>query len=316
VGSLVLEKLQEKGVMAGEWGPILTQLQAVRRQVLAQNIYLLSRLRSFHAALRKGGIPSIVLKGGCLLSVLYSDFGLRPLGDIDILVRKTDLDRVLDLLAREEWAIPNEKQVRFWKRHFYHLFVTSRDSFSAVLEIHWDLEKEHRHSIQLEELWERSVIFHLEGESFRRLSNEDLIIHLMIHLAHHYYNPRLIWVWDIRSLAEAASIDWNRVLARAERWRLRVPVSYTLDYVEKVFPGAIPQNILEAGKITGIRHSILKMTATPDPLHLTIPMGKSLFRLPFSLYFIEKPGDIFRFLGRNLVPKIWEWMYPSGRDSA
>ena len=304
VESLVLEKLRFRGTRGEEWDRILKELESARRQYIARNIYLLSRLREFHSFLRKAGIPLIVLKGGCLLSVLYPDFGIRPLGDVDLLIRKRDLDRVLGLLRAEGWHLPPQDRIDFWRKNFYHVQIRTPDAFSAIFEIHWDLEKEYRHDIQLEELWERSVIFQLEGEPFRRLSNEDLMLHLLIHLAHHFFRPKLIWVYDIRFLAEVASVDWSRVLARAERWRLRLPVFYSLAYVEKVFPEVLPSEVVQGAKVSWFRRGILRAASTADPLTLTLPMERALLRLPFSLYFIERSGDILKFLWRNLGPKM------------
>ena len=303
VAAVLADALQRRDPGEEGWTGIAERLLNTRRQWLARNIYLLGRLQAVQELLRRAGIPSIVLKGGCLLSVLYPDFGLRPLGDIDLLIRGRDLDRILELLGRDGWEIPSDDQQAFWRRNFYHLFVESRDAFGAVFELHWDLEKEFRHAIRLEELWERSVVFHLEGEAYRRLANEDLMIHLMTHLAHHYFRPRLIWAHDIQRLARTAKIDWNRVLARAERWRLRLPVYYAVRYVEKLFPGAIPPEVQAAARVSPIRRGLLHMVTTADPLHLTVPMERPLLRLPFSLYFIEKPGDVIRFLWRNLGPK-------------
>lgn len=307
VSALILEKARDRGLQGEGWQGVLEGLNARRRQWLARNIHLLSRLREFQSALRRAGIPCIVLKGGSLLAVLYSDFGLRPLGDIDVLVRKEDVDRILEILRRDGWNVPSEAEVRFWRRTFYHLYVQTRDTFAAAFEIHWDLEKEARHAIQVEELWERSVVFQLEGDTLRRLSNEDLMLHLLLHLAHHYYNPRLIWVCDIRRLAGGASLDWSRILARAERWRLRLPVYYSLHYVEKIFPGTVPPEVLAAARVGWLRRGILKAASTSNPLFLTRPMERPLLRLPFSLYFIDRPWDIVRFVSRNLGPKLGQW---------
>ncbi|MEE8183813.1 MAG: nucleotidyltransferase family protein [Acidobacteriota bacterium] len=304
VEALLLEKLRLRGARGEAWDRILKELESARRQNIARNIYLLSRLRELQSILRKAGIPLIVLKGGCLLSVLYPDFGNRPLGDVDLLIRKRNLDRVLGLMRAAGWRLPPRESVDFWRKNFYHVQIRTPDAFSAIFEIHWDLEKEYRHDIQLEELWERSVIFQLEGEPFRRLSNEDLMLHLLVHLAHHFFHPRLIWVYDIRLLAEVASVDWSRVHARAERWRLRLPVFYSLAYVEKVFPDLLPSEVIQTAKVSRFRRGILQAASTADPLTLTLPMERAFLRLPFSLYFIGRQGDILKFLWRNLGSKI------------
>ena len=122
------------------------------------------------------------------------------MNDVDVLVRREDLDRILGLLQGNGWVIPPEQTVKYWKERYFHLYIRTDDAFAAMFELHWNLEKEFRHSIELEELWERSVTYQSEGESLKRLSNEDLILHLLVHLAHHYFSPRLIWVNDIQEM--------------------------------------------------------------------------------------------------------------------
>ena len=306
VSSLILQALQKRNVTGTAWEEIRTRLETRKRQWLARNIYLLDRLRGFSSVLRKAGIPFIVLKGGSLLGVLYPDFGMRPLNDVDVLVKREDLDRILGLLQGNGWVIPPELSVNYWKERYFHLYIRTDDAISAMFELHWNLEKKFRHSIELEELWERSVKYQSEGESLNRLSNEDLILHLLVHLAHHYFSPRLIWVNDIQEMTTRSSLDWDRILARAERWKLRIPVHYSINYVEKIFPGVLPARVLEGGEIGWIRRMVLKAVGTDNPLVLTVPMRDPLLRLPFSLYFIDKPVDMAKFLWKNLGPKVGE----------
>src|SRR3972149_9363372 len=53
-------------------------------------------LEVFH----KAGIKVILLKGSHLAQFVYQDIGVRPMGDIDILVRKDDLQKAETLLLQ------------------------------------------------------------------------------------------------------------------------------------------------------------------------------------------------------------------------
>ncbi|MEE8184592.1 MAG: nucleotidyltransferase family protein, partial [Acidobacteriota bacterium] len=126
----------------------------------------------------------------------------------------------------------------------------------------------------------------------------------LVHLAHHYFSPRLIWVNDIQEMTTRSSLDWDRILARAERWKLRIPVHYSINYVEKIFPEILPARVLEGGEVGWFRRLILKAVGTANPMALTVPMRDPVLRLPFSLYFIDRPTDMAKFLWRNLGPKL------------
>ena len=308
VSSIILAKLKERRLPGDGWEGILRQLEKTRRQYMVRNIYLLDRLRAFHSTLRKAGIPSIVLKGGSLLSLLYTDIGLRPMTDVDVLINKQDLRQTLDLLSNDGWQVPPEEEIKYFHEHFYHLDIRTNDDFATLFEIHWNLEKELCHSIEIAGLWARSIEAHHDGEPFRRLSNEDLILHLLIHLPyHHYFSPRLIWVHDIREMIGRCTLDWEFVLTLAEQWKIRTPVYYSLQYVEKVFPGAVPAEVLRRMAIGWMRKGLLRLASAPDPLYLTRPFDNKFLRWITSLYFIDKPIDIIRMVWKHSGPKL-RWL--------
>lgn len=308
VSAIILAKLKKEGISGSGWEGILQQLEKIRRQYMVRNIYLLDRLRAFHSTLRKAGIPSIVLKGASLLYLLYTDIGLRPMTDVDVLIRKQDLRETLDLLANDGWQVPHEEEIKYFHEHFYHLDIRTNDDFATLFEIHWNLEKELCHSIEIAGLWERAIDADHDGDSIRRLSNEDLILHLLIHLAyHHYFSPRLIWVHDIKEMIGRCSLDWDLLLTLAERWRIRTPVYYSLQYLEKIFPGAVPAEIFRRTAIGWMRKRLLRLGSAPDPLFLTRPFDNRFLRWTTSLYFIDKPIDIIRMVWKHSGPKL-QWL--------
>jgi Uncharacterised nucleotidyltransferase len=52
------------------------------------------------SAMAQAGVPLLVLKGAALAQLVYEDPRLRPMRDVDLLVRKTDARRALDVLMR------------------------------------------------------------------------------------------------------------------------------------------------------------------------------------------------------------------------
>ena len=63
-------------------------------------------LEVFH----KAGIKVILLKGSHLAQFVYQDIGVRPMGDIDILVRKEDLSKAEELLLQMEYYYQDERK--------------------------------------------------------------------------------------------------------------------------------------------------------------------------------------------------------------
>ncbi len=86
-------------------------------------------------------IPTIVLKGLWLCEKIYHVPSMRPGGDIDILVRRRDVDACLKLLAEqgidEFW--PNLLKDEYFTRHHLHQQRSTPD-LNIWFEIHWALD--------------------------------------------------------------------------------------------------------------------------------------------------------------------------------
>jgi hypothetical protein len=67
-------------------------------QSAMRNAVLLQELEGILATFGKAELPTIVLKGAALAQTLYPDPGLRPMGDLDLLVRAEALTRAIQLL--------------------------------------------------------------------------------------------------------------------------------------------------------------------------------------------------------------------------
>ena len=64
------------------------QLYGVYVRYRDRNRIMLDELTRIVQALEEANIDVLVLKGPALISMLYEDIGLRPLSDLDLLVRK------------------------------------------------------------------------------------------------------------------------------------------------------------------------------------------------------------------------------------
>ena len=100
---LVYRRLRDEGLN----DPLLPFMRGVHRRTWHDNHLLFHHaqtlLRAFHAA----GIPTLVLKGPALTLLYYKDYGLRPMGDFDILVPT----------AQAEAALRDRKSTRLNSSH-------------------------------------------------------------------------------------------------------------------------------------------------------------------------------------------------------
>jgi hypothetical protein len=178
------------------------------------------------------GIQALVLKGAALSHWVYSEPGLRPMSDLDILVPTSDLWQAQRLLADLGFDAPLPPSSILPPRHLSAVMHT--EGLAVQVEIHHRLLSDYfddavayvrsrlsttKRIPQKRRSNGLAIISHpftLVDMTAHTLGYEDTLQHLCRHLASHvnvWDFARLIWVADVVSLAErfASKIDWDRV---------------------------------------------------------------------------------------------------------
>ena len=134
--------------------------------------------------LRKRGIEALLLKG-CAVANLYASPGLRPSGDIDVLVSPGQRFLAKDICHRFCVDLDHDVFVRFGKCHFSEIFA-----HSAVIDI--------------------------AGCPVHTLGQEDQLSFLSLHFLKHGA-MRPLWLCDIAAAVETqrSTFDWEPMLWKA-----------------------------------------------------------------------------------------------------
>ena len=82
-----------------------------------RNLLAFNALARVIEHLNAHGIPNILLKGVALALTLYKNEALRPMGDVDLLVRWDDVPRTVELLRELGYTtpIPEVRPARDWR---------------------------------------------------------------------------------------------------------------------------------------------------------------------------------------------------------
>lgn len=201
-------------------------LKAYQKEVLLQSY---TQSRYFQLALQtlsklqEAGIKVVLLKGSVLKS-LYPMPDLRTMGDVDILVPKHQLRDVHQLLT----------ELGYTKRKSHNEKHDVYDGQGFHLEVHWSLVNASRQggSEGFEnELWHHLQEVTINNESFLTLSNEDFLVHLLVHAAGHMKSSG----FGIRQLCDLTlwievheSLDWNYIKMRLEELKIETFSWYAL----------------------------------------------------------------------------------------
>ena len=92
----LLPLLQSNLARLGIEDPLADRFRGIRRYFWIRNLKAIAVAQRVFGALDRIGVPFIVLKGAALIACHLADRSLRPMEDIDILVRE---DRLADVIA-------------------------------------------------------------------------------------------------------------------------------------------------------------------------------------------------------------------------
>ncbi len=199
---------------------------AVRAQVLSQ-------ILSFFT---QENLPVILLKGAALAFQIYPQPGLRPMRDIDLLVKPDDAERAQKILLKAGFCALDQQAPRMPAGH-QHLpaLACEVEGLTICVEIHTDLFPTTRYyrPLQFDDLIGKATEFQVGNGSARTLGHEDMLWHIY----RHALGPpllasplRFIQIADMIGLIEAMheQIDWKQLKLRYPQIIRIIPMLHCL----------------------------------------------------------------------------------------
>lgn len=290
------------GVPAGARDRLIHGAAASR----ARHLVMTAELGRVLRRCRAEGLPVMVLKGPALAETVYPDPTLRPFSDLDLLVRPADrlrMDAVLRDLGHRRVADEHS-----WDFDIAYDGATLYEApVSVRVDLHWSLLTEPRFVCNRAEqaaVWERAVPLTVAGEPALGLGREDLVLYLATHLAVHHALAGLLRYWDLALILEHSQgeLDWDALLARAARWRVRRALFFVLRGVGSAFGSSVPPPVLAALRPAGPRAALLAaMVRAGD-------RGR-LERLEYlvTLLLVDRARDLYGALRQALWPPA-DWL--------
>lgn len=221
VASLLRHQLRQMRVYDAVAPDAYRTLEDAYVKTRERNLWFFGELARLERALPPKIKSLVLLKGAVLAASLYPNITLRPLGDVDLLVRETDLHSVCAsgnqlgyALVENVW---NEMGMRELVGH--HLLLTDEKTNSYTFEIHWDLMALDWQTYLPPTEWFWANTEPLDTPIVRaarlvQFNPTAQFIHLATHLfLHHVTERRLVWLYDLHLLLvqRGAAIDWEEV---------------------------------------------------------------------------------------------------------
>ncbi len=164
---------------------LLAPLKKSYESIKAKNLKRLSAGLPVLQEMQKRGIEVIILKGNAIAEEIYGDIGYKPMNDIDILIKKSDLEQTLKVFSAFELisAAPLEDDIHKQAQMSHHAPPFFTKNMDAFLGTHWNIAAPTRGlKIPIEDFWSEKEEFLLNGQAFHRLSPLHFLFHLCVHL--------------------------------------------------------------------------------------------------------------------------------------
>lgn len=212
---------------------------AAYRRTLAENMLFSSATEDVLSVLRRRGVQAVPLKGVFFALRFYGDIALRPQSDVDVLVRREDLDRAHGVLEEAGWR-------EAWPRAFYadHYHWVYR-RHGLLLELHWALRSPGACAPDLDRLWRSARPATAGDVPFLEWPAEDVLQYMAVNKGQQHF-ARLLDFLDVALVAAAPGLDWDLLARRALSDGTAGPVWFALACVRDWLGVSVPPPVLAA----------------------------------------------------------------------
>lgn len=215
LAGIVNAVLREAGVQSGVVADVVA---ASAGGVAIRGLRQAQALAHVLDLLQSEDVEPLALKGPVMSQTLYGDVGMRPSGDLDLLMQQQDLRKARGVLLQAGFAADPPLSDAGADAYFKAGFAYSFHDEGQEVEVELHPSLAHRafaFAPDMAGVWSRAERADVAGRSVLRLSPEDRILFLCVHGAKHEWD-QLIWVCDVaEALRVAPDIDWRAVSQRA-----------------------------------------------------------------------------------------------------
>jgi len=211
----------------------------------ARNLLFASELTEILTAAAARSLCVAPLRGLALAERLHDDPSLRPMGDLDLLVRTHDLDALAALLHERGYE-QIDRRPGFARAFSYTLEFAKQRHGWMIVEPHWTIAyPPFGERVAMDRVWRRCDRGAVAGVETWRLGPADLLLHLCLHIAHKGAQAPLLWLYEIDRLVrrEGAVLDWLTFVAEAEAAAVTTLIAPVINVVCNLLYTPVPPSV-------------------------------------------------------------------------
>jgi len=218
---------------------------------MARNIIIENEAKRIFTDLRKKAVKTIALKGFYLSRYVYQSAALRPMNDIDILIRKKDLQKVNKVLSELGYFVPPQ----------YKDFLTTKATssinsltyfypgeFNFLIHVHWHVInvtwplENIVEAIDMKDVWAEAIPVQINEIETLSPSYEHTLIFLLIHAFTHNFD-RLVLACDIFEFIKKFSSKINMEVFNkyVKKFQISKVISHALLRLKEMYADDFPE---------------------------------------------------------------------------
>lgn len=205
---------------------LIREWQQAKMKTSLQNLAGLKITADITRIAEKTGIGTAAMRGIVLAHMLYPDPAMRPMHDIDLLIKPAARNRFLAAM-KEAGHHPRE----FLRSQYVYVIN------NVTMEIHWQLlsNKRYREKFDSDLLVSSGVREETAVGHYYRLTDHWEIIGLVVHAFTHHNLGQLYSLVDIALYMRNKDIDWKEIAHISQQLGISRMMHLTLAVVNQLF---------------------------------------------------------------------------------
>jgi hypothetical protein len=225
--------------------PVMARLKGIYRRAWYENHRLFHATGPIIAAIEAAGIDTMLLKGAPLVVDYYRNHALRPMSDIDVVVRPERVGDTIAVLRRLGLTRIDTAHDDDLKYRHAMLF---RDAAGTEIDLHWHFMFEACNDAADAAFWAGARPLDFAGVATRQPDPALALVLIVIHGMRFNPMPPVRWIPDALAVIRGAgaALDWQRLTDFAEAQKITYRLGLGLRYLATEWRAPVPDHVFRA----------------------------------------------------------------------
>jgi hypothetical protein len=250
---------------------------------ISRNLHLWNEFLRIKNSFMENKIAMVPLKGIDILARFYSDFDLRSMSDVDVLIKEgqsAEAERVLLALGFQKECFGLKEE--YWRLNHCNIsFCKDR----TTVDVHWGLDFKRGQRDVLPAIWDRTRQVNAGNQEIMILSPEDAIFCFALHLRRFGNVLSLKQVLDsAQIIRQTTDFDWNYILEESRRGRMQATLYFILTQVSLFTDAPVPEDVLNSMQVSSWQKKLIKKFLLKYTFLITSPLKTNYLKAHFLLF--------------------------------